>query len=154
MEDIRLSYSLCDSSVYIKFKPVNYPSPTYLRAIVPTTKADSDKLFPAVEKLQLEDPTIFFEKNVITNQIIIGSLSSSHLTYILDKIRDNNKIKFTTEKPKIVYKETITARAESEGRYIKQSGGSGYYGVVNMAFEPAEETGFESTVFGGHIDKG
>lgn len=154
MEDIRLSYSLCDSSVYIKFKPVNYPSATYLRAIVPTTKADSDKLFPAVEKLQLEDPTIFFEKNVITNQIIIGSLSSSHLTYILDKIRDNNKIKFTTEKPKIVYKETITARAESEGRYIKQSGGSGYYGVVNMAFEPTEETGFESTVFGGHIDKG
>lgn len=154
MEDLRLSYSLCDSSTYIKFKPIHYPSATYFRAINPETKNDSDKLFPAVEKLQAEDPTIYFEKNNITNQIIIGSLSSSHLTYILDKVKESNKIKFTTEKPKIVYKETITAKAESEGRYIKQSGGSGYYGVVNMSFEPSEETTFESTVFGGHIDKG
>ena len=101
----------------------------------------------------MEDPTILFEKNAITNQILIGSLASSHLTYILEKIKDN-KINFTTEKPKIVYKETITAKGESEGRYIKQSGGSGYYGVVNMSFEPSDKIEFASTVFGGHIDKG
>ncbi|MBS7384379.1 MAG: elongation factor G [Bacilli bacterium] len=153
MENIKLSNTLCAPTRIVKFKPVNYPTATYLRGIVPATKNDSDKLFPAVEKLQMEDPTILFEKNAITNQILIGSLSSSHLTYILEKIKDN-KINFTTEKPKIVYKETITAKGESEGRYIKQSGGSGYYGVVNMSFEPSDKIEFASTVFGGHIDKG
>ena len=150
MENIKLSNTLCAPTRIVKFKPVNYPTATYLRGIVPATKNDSDKLFPAVEKLQMEDPTILFEKNAITNQILIGSLSSSHLTYILEKIKDN-KINFTTEKPKIVYKETITAKGESEGRYIKQSGGSGYYGVVNMSFEPSDKIEFASTVFGGHI---
>ena len=153
MENIKLSNTLCAPTRIVKFKPVNYPTATYLRGIVPATKNDSDKLFPAVEKLQMEDPTILFEKNAITNQILIGSLSSSHLTYILEKIKDN-KINFTTEKPKIVNKETITAKGESEGRYIKQSGGSGYYGVVNMSFEPSDKIEFASTVFGGHIDKG
>ena len=153
MENIKLSNTLCAPTRIVKFKPVNYPTATYLRGIVPATKNDSDKLFPAVEKLQMEDPTILFEKNAITNQILIGSLSSSHLNYILEKIKDN-KINFTTEKPKIVYKETITAKGESEGRYIKQSGGSGYYGVVNMSFEPSDKIEFTSTVFGGHIDKG
>ena len=153
MENIKLSNTLCAPTRIVNFKPVNYPTATYLRGIVPATKNDSDKLFPAVEKLQMEDPTILFEKNAITNQILIGSLSSSHLTYILEKIKDN-KINFTTEKPKIVYKETITAKGESEGRYIKQSGGSGYYGVVNMSFEPSDKIEFASTVFGGHIDKG
>ena len=153
MENIKLSNTLCAPTRIVKFKPVNYPTATYLRGIVPATKNDSDKLFPAVEKLQMEDPTILFEKNAITNQILIGSLSSSHLNYILEKIKDN-KINFTTEKPKIVYKETITAKGESEGRYIKQSGGSGYYGVVNMSFEPSDKIEFASTVFGGHIDKG
>ena len=107
-----------------------------------------------MERLQLEDPTIFFEKNVITNQILAGSLSSSHLQYVLDKVKETNKISFSIEKPKVVYKETITKKGEAEGRYIKQSGGSGYYGDVDMAFEPADEISFESTVFGGHIDKG
>ncbi len=154
MDDIHLSYTLSSPDKKVLIKPVKYPSATYFKAIVPETKADSDRLFQSVEKMKLEDPTISFEKNNITNQIIIGSLSSSHLSYILDKLKDNYKVKFTLEKPKVVYKETITTKGEAEGRYIKQSGGSGYYGVVDMSFEPSEETEFTSTVFGGHVDKG
>lgn len=154
MDDIHLSYTLSSPDKKVLIKPVKYPSATYFKAIVPETKADSDRLFQSVEKMKLEDPTISFEKNNITNQIIIGSLSSSHLSYILDKLKDNYKVKFTLEKPKVVYKETITTKGEAEGRYIKQSGGSGYYGVVDMSFEPSEETEFTSMVFGGHVDKG
>lgn len=154
LDGLRLSYTLCSPKRIVRFHPVKYPSATYLRGIVPASKNDSDRLFPAMERLQLEDPTIFFEKNVITNQILAGSLSSSHLQYVLDKVKETNKISFSIEKPKVVYKETITKKGEAEGRYIKQSGGSGYYGVVDMAFEPADEISFESTVFGGHIDKG
>lgn len=154
LDGLKLSYTLCSPKRIVRFHPVKYPSATYLRGIVPASKNDSDRLFPAMERLQLEDPTIFFEKNVITNQILAGSLSSSHLQYVLDKVKETNKISFSIEKPKVGYKETITKKGEAEGRYIKQSGGSGYYGVVDMAFEPADETSFESTVFGGHIDKG
>lgn len=154
LEDIHLSYTLSSPKRPILYKPVKYPTATYHRAIITATKADSDKLFPAVEKMMLEDPTLDIKKNATTSQILIGSLSSSHLSYILEKLKEDYKINFTTEKPKIVYKETITTAAESEGRYIKQSGGSGHYGVVDMKFEPAEETSFSSTVFGGHIDKG
>lgn len=154
LDDIRLSYTLSSADKVVKVAPVHYPTATYSRGVIPATKNDSDKLFPALEKLQFEDPTIHYEKNPFTNQILVGSLSSSHLQYILDKVKDSSKINFTLEKPKIVYKETITQKGDSEGRYVKQSGGSGAYGVVNMSFEPSDHSEFLSTVFGGHIDKG
>lgn len=153
-DGIRLSYTLCSPERIVEFRKINYPTATYSKGIIPASKNDSDKLFQVVEKLQYEDPTLSFEKNPYTGQILIGSLSASHLQYILDKIKETHTVSFMTEKPQIIYKETITKKAEAEGRFIKQSGGSGYYGVVNMSFEPADETTFESTVFGGHIDKG
>ena len=154
LEDIRLSYTLCSPKRVIKYKQVNYPTATYFKALDFATKADSDKFFPSLEKIMIEDPSIELRKNQTTNQILVGGLSSSHLAYVFERLKNNYKINFTPVTPKIVYKETITKKASSEGRYIKQSGGSGYYGVVNMDFEPAEETSFGSTVFGGHIDKG
>lgn len=154
LDDLRLSYTLTSQDNIVTLSQAHYPTAVYTRGIVPASKNDSDKLFPALEKLQFEDPTIYYEKNQFTNQILVGSLSSSHLQYILDKVKDNSKINFTLEKPKVVYKETITQLGDSEGRYVKQSGGAGAYGVVNMTFEPAKETSFQSTVFGGHIDKG
>ena len=154
LEDIRLSYTLCSPKRVIKYKQVNYPTATYFKALDFATKADSDKFFPSLEKIMIEDPSIELRKNQTTNQILVGGLSSSHLAYVFERLKNNYKINFTPVTPKIVYKETITKKASAEGRYIKQSGGSGYYGVVNMDFEPAEETSFGSTVFGGHIDKG
>ena len=154
LEDIRLSYTLCSPKRVIKYKQVNYPTATYFKALDFATKADSDKFFPSLEKIMIEDPSIELRKNQTTNQILVGGLSSSHLAYVFERLKNNYKINFTPVTPKIVYKETIIKKASAEGRYIKQSGGSGYYGVVNMDFEPAEETSFGSTVFGGHIDKG
>ena len=154
LEDIRLSYTLCSPKRVIKYKQVNYPTATYFKALDFATKADSDKFFPSLEKIMIEDPSIELRKNQTTNQILVDGLSSSHLAYVFERLKNNYKINFTPVTPKIVYKETITKKASAEGRYIKQSGGSGYYGVVNMDFEPAEETSFGSTVFGGHIDKG
>lgn len=154
LDDLKLSYTLSSNDYQVMIPPVKYPTAVYNKGVIPASKNDSDKLFPTLEKMQLEDPTIVFEKNQYTNQIIVGSLSSSHLQFILDKVKDNNKINFTLEKPKVVYKETITTKGDAEGRYVKQSGGSGAYGVVNMSFEPDDHTSFQSTVFGGHIDKG
>lgn len=154
LDDLKVSYTLCSEKNVFIYKQVTYPTATYFKAIIASSKKDSDKLFPSLEKIMLEDPTITIKENPTTNQILVGGLGTSHLNYIFDKLKNIYKINFTIETPKIVYKETITTSSSSEGRYIKQSGGAGYYGVVNMNFEPGNKTEFKSTVFGGHIDKG
>ena len=153
LEERKVAYTLSSPERVVEFAPAKYPTATFFRALVPETKKDSDKLFPEINKFQIQMPTLKLDNNTHTGQILLGSLSSSHLDYVLNQIKENG-IKFHTEAVKIEYKETITQKAEAEGRYIKQSGGSGYYGVVNRTFEPAKETSFASTVFGGHIDKG
>lgn len=154
LDDIHLSYTLSSKVRPLRLKEVRYPTPTYFRGIVPSTKKDSDKLFPTVARMSLEDPTILLYKDETTDQIVIGGLSKTHLGFALERLQKDYGIAFTTEPVKISYRETITAKGEAEGRYIKQTGGSGYYGVVEMSFEPADEVSFESKVFGGHIDKG
>lgn len=154
IDDLRLSYSLSSVDKKLQFDLASYPTATFFKGIVPTTKNDSDKLFSSVEKLMIEDPCIKLEKNDSTNQILLGGLSSSHLNYIMEKLKDNLGIKFTTEEVRISYRETITKTSSAEGRYIKQSGGSGYYGVVNMEFSPSDKNEFSQTVFGGHVSKG
>lgn len=154
LENIKTAYTLSNMKNPIMYKPVHYPSATYFKAIVCKSKKDSDKLFPSLEKIILEDPCVVLKENPTTNQILVGGLGLSHLQYVFEKLKDAYKIEFTLEEPKIVYKETITKSAEAEGRYVKQSGGAGYYGVVNMVYEPAEKTEFESRMYGGHVDKG
>lgn len=154
LEGVALSYTLASADNPITFGLVNYPTPTYFKSIVCETKKDLDKLFQSIQKLMLEDPTIGLRREETTNQVLVGGLSKTHLTYILERLHDEYDINFHTENIKISYRETITRAATADGRYIKQSGGAGYYGVVQMQFEPADETSFESRVFGGHIDKG
>ena len=154
LEDLKLSYTLCDPEYPLTFKPVTYPTPTYFQGIVPTTKKDSDKLFPTVAKLSMEDPTIAMEKDETTDQIRIGGLSKTHLGYVLERLEKEYGISFSTEPIKVSYRETITKSASAEGRYIKQTGGAGYYGVVDMRFEPSDSTSFSSEVTGGHVSKG
>lgn len=154
LEDIKLGYTLSSIDNPIEFDVPKYPTPIYYKAVVADTKKDSDKLFVSVQKLMLEDPTIGFKKDETTGQVLIGGLSKTHLLYVLSRLTEEYAIKFHEEPIKIAYRETITKASEAEGRYVKQTGGSGYYGVVQMRFEPAKETSFASEVFGGHIDKG
>lgn len=154
LDDLHLSYTLSNTDKPLKVLMNAYPTPTYFVAIVPESKKDLDKLFQAGERMALEDPTMSLTKDETTGQILLGGLSKTHVSYLMEKIKDEYKISFSTEKIRISYRETITKSAESEGRYVKQSGGAGYFGVVNMRFEPSEETCFTSTVFGGHVDRG
>jgi elongation factor G len=92
---------------------------------------------------------------VETKQLLIGGLSDSHLNYILERIKNAYGIEVETFIPKINYRETIRGTAEAEGRYVKQSGGSGFYGVVVMRFSPSgtEDNVFTEEVFGGAVPK-
>ena len=153
LEKIKSGDSLSSPKSITIFKPVKYPTAVIFKAIVLENKNDENKLGPALAKLQLEDPALEVKRNNETKQLLLGGLSESHIQYVLEKLKNIYKINLTTEKMKIIYRESIKAVAEGDGRYIKQSGGSGFYGVVKMRFEPAEENVFDEEVFGGAVPK-
>ena len=135
------------------FKPAKYPTAVIFKAIVLTNKNDESKLSPALAKMQLEDPALEVKRNNETKQQLLGGLSESHIAYALEKLKNIYKIDLSTEQMKIIYRESIKGTAEGDGRYVKQSGGSGFYGVVKMRFEPSEENVFAEEVFGGAVPK-
>ncbi|MDD3126552.1 MAG: elongation factor G [Candidatus Izemoplasmatales bacterium] len=135
-------------------KPIT-PSPTMYVAIKPKNKADEDKLSNALAKLQLEDGTFEIRRNKETNQLLIGGQGIIHIGYIIDKMKNMFKVDVEMQDQDIVYRETIKGTATAEGRYVKQSGGSGYYGVVVMRFEPLADKDYEfdEEVFGGSVPR-
>ncbi len=153
LEDINTSYTLCDKNNYIIYKRVKFPTAVYFKAITIKNKKDEEKLNPVLAKLKKEDPTIEVKRNVETKQLLLGGMSVTHLQFILDKIKNNYNIELLTEEPKVCYRETIKKEGSAVGKYIKQSGGSGFYGVVEMKFLPSEESKFEEDVFGGSVPK-
>ena len=153
LEGVKSGMTLSDSKNPIIYKPVNYPTAVIFKAIELKNKADENKIGVALNKIQLEDPSVEVKRNTETKQLLLGGLSSTHVNYILEKLSNTYKIDVTVEQPKIVYRESIRGEATATGRYIKQSGGSGFYGVVEMKFEPAEESVFTEEVFGGSVPK-
>ena len=153
LEDVKTGDTICDPKNIIKYVPPKYPTAVYFRGVELANKKDEDKISTVLQKLCLEDPTIEVKRNQETKQLLVGGLGNHHLSYILDKLKNTYKIECKTVAPKIVYRESIKGKAEATGKYIKQSGGSGFYGVVVMEFEPASENCFEETVFGGTVPK-
>ena len=153
LEKVKSGDSLSSPKAITIFKPVKYPTAVIFKAIVLANKNDENKLGPALAKLQLEDPSLEIKRNNETKQLLLGGLSESHIAFVLEKLKNIYKINVTTEKMKIIYRESIKGVAEGDGRYIKQSGGSGFYGVVKMRFEPAEQNEFAEEVFGGAVPK-
>ena len=153
LEKVKSGDSLSSPKAITIFKPVKYPTAVIFKAIVLANKADENKLGPALAKMQLEDPSLEVKRNNETKQLLLGGLSDSHIKYAIDKLQSVYKINLTTEKMKIIYRESIKGVAEGDGRYVKQSGGSGFYGVVKMRFEPAENNEFAEEVFGGAVPK-
>ena len=153
LEKVGSGDSLSSPKSITVYKPVKYPTAVIYKAIVLANKNDESKLGPALAKMQLEDPALDVKRNNETKQLLLGGLSDSHIAYALEKLKSVYKIDLTTEKMKIIYRESIKGTAEGDGRYVKQSGGSGFYGVVKMRFEPAEENVFAEEIFGGSVPK-
>ncbi|MFP4479137.1 MAG: elongation factor G [Candidatus Izemoplasmatales bacterium] len=154
--NVKTGTTLSDKKSKIVYPEVKTPTPTMYLAVKVENKKDEDKLSSALAKLQLEDNTFETRRNKETSQLLIGGQGMIHIGYIIDKMKNAYKVSLETEDQRIVYRETIKQTAEAEGRYIKQSGGSGYYGVVVMRFEPypEEEYVFEEEVFGGAVPRG
>lgn len=153
LENVKSGMTLSDSKNPIVYKPVSLPTAVIHRSLVIKNKADENKIGVALSKIQLEDPSVEVKRNTETKQLLIGGLSLTHVNYIVEKLINTYKIQLTTEQPKVVYRESIKKSATATGRYIKQSGGSGFYGVVEMKFEPNEDNVFTEEIFGGSVPK-
>ena len=154
LNDVLTAHTLCDKANYIKYKETKFPTAVYFKAISLKDKKDEEKLNPILIKLRREDPSIEIKRNVETKQLLIGGLSDSALAFVFEKIKTNYNLDLITDDPKVCYRETIKKEAEAQGKYVKQSGGSGFFGVVVMKFSPSdEESSFTEEIFGGSVPK-
>lgn len=153
LNDFKSGYTLCDPKKAIVFEGTKYPTAVLYKGMICKSRDEESKLMGVLQKLQIEDPAIDFKRNVETKQFLLGALSTTHIDYIVEKLKNNYRIDITLEEEKTVYRESITGSSEAEGRYVKQSGGSGFYGIVTMKFEPSDESKFEETIFGGAVPK-
>ena len=153
MDDIKSGMTISDPKNTTELPAAEYPTPVLYKAIELKNKAQEAKMSTALAKLQLEDPCLGVKRNNETKQLLLGGLSSSHVDFAVNKLKDVYGVEVTTSPMKIVYRESIKGTAEAQGRYVKQSGGSGFYGVVTMRFSPAKENEFGEEVFGGAVPK-
>ena len=153
LDNVASGMTLSAPKAKIIYPEVGYPSAVIFKAIIMANKNDESKIGPALAKIQLEDPCVEVKRNNETKQLLLGGVSNSHINYVIEKLKTTYKIDVTTEQMKVVYRESIKATAEGDGRYVKQSGGSGFYGVVKMRLEPSDENVFAEEVFGGAVPK-
>ena len=149
------SDTLCDEAHPIELMQMVFPEPVIQMSVEPKTKADSQKMDSALQKLAEEDPTFKCFTDEETGQTIIAGVGELQLDIIMDRMRREFKVEATAGKPQVAYRETITKEAEVEGRFVRQSGGHGQYGDVWIRFIPNPGKGFEfeDVTVGGSVPK-
>ena len=135
--------TLCDEKNFCIMKGMEFPEPVIDIAIEPKSKNDQDKMAIAIQKLVEEDPTLRVKTDVETGQTVLSGMGELHLDIIVDRMRREFGVECNQGRPQVAYRETITATAECEGKYVKQSGGRGQYGHVWIKFEPNPGKGYE-----------
>jgi elongation factor G len=132
------------------------PVPAMTYAIEPKSRADEDKLAPAIHKLMEEDLLMRFYRDPQTNEFLIAGAGQPHIEAIVSRLKKRYHAEVTLKAPKVPYLETIRGKAEAQGRHKKQSGGHGQFGDCKIRMEPMPRGGgfvFENEVFGGAIPR-
>jgi elongation factor G len=148
--------TLCTEDDPIIMEKMIFPEPVIQIAIEPKTKADQDKLSEALAKLSDEDPTFKVKVDEETGQTLISGMGELHLEILVDRMKREFKVEANVGKPQVAYRESITSTVDSEGKFIKQSGGRGKYGHVWIEFSPnTAGKGYEfiNAIVGGVIPK-
>ena len=142
------------SEIQVDLFPLPEPAMTY--AIEPKSRADEDKLAPAIHKLMEEDLLIRFFRDPMTNEFLIAGAGQPHIEAIVSRLKKRYHAEVTLKAPKVPYRETIRAKVEAPGRHKKQTGGHGQFGDCKIRMEPMPRGGgfeFASEVFGGAIPR-
>jgi elongation factor G len=146
--------TLCAPDKPVKLETIVFPEPVIKVAVEPKTKSDQEKMSVALGRLAEEDPTFQVQTNEETGQTEISGMGELHLEVLVDRMRREFNVEANVGKPQVSYRETVRGTAEKiEGKVIRQTGGSGQYGVVYINMEPAPGVGFEfvSAIKGGSV---
>jgi elongation factor G len=140
----------------VQLPPIAFPEPIYRVAVVPTTKADEDKLGPAITRLLEEDPTFRHSRDATAHQDIFEGMGDIHLDTVIEKLKSKFGVQVKTEDAKVPYRETVKSGTKAQGRHKRQTGGKGQFGDCWIELEPLERGSgfqFENKVVGGAIPK-
>ncbi|WBL36651.1 elongation factor G [Tepidiforma flava] len=148
--------TLCAPDHPIVLESIQFPEPVIRVALEPKSKEDQDKLATALSKMAEEDPTFHWTFDEEAGQTIISGMGELHLEVIVDRMKREHKVEANVGRPQVSYREAITRPAKAEGRFVRQSGGRGQYGVVELEIEPLERGQgfvFENRIVGGAVPK-
>jgi elongation factor G len=148
--------TLCAKGSAIEIPRIQFPEPSISFAIEPKTRADEDKISQASHRIMEEDPTVRFERDPDTSQLLISGGGELHVRIITDKLKKRFNVDVDLRPPKISYKETIKGRADVHGRHKKQTGGRGQFGDIWIKMEPlprGKDFEFDDKIFGGSIPR-
>lgn len=156
LEDIRTGYTICDPANEVVLESIKFPEPVIQVAIEPKSRADQEKLGSALQRLAEEDPTFRVMTDQESGQTIISGMGELHLEIIVDRLNREFGVQANQGKPQVAYRETVSGSAKAEGRFIRQTGGSGQYGhcwLEIMPLEVGKGFEFENKTVGGSIPK-
>jgi elongation factor G len=156
LKKVRTGDTLCDINHPVVLEQITFPEPVIAIAIEPKSKADQDKLSTALEKLSEEDPTFQVRTDKDTGQTQIAGMGELHLEILIDRMKKEFKVEANVGAPMVAYKESITKAAESNMRFVRQTGGHGQYAHVVIRVEPGEPGSgyvFEDKIVGGVIPR-
>ncbi|MGQ0511324.1 MAG: elongation factor G [Betaproteobacteria bacterium] len=156
LKDVITGETICDVKKSITLERMEFPDPVISQAVEPKTKADQEKMGVALNRLAQEDPSFRVHTDEESGQTIISGMGELHLEIIVDRMKREFSVEASVGKPQVAYRETFKKALESEGKFIKQSGGRGQYGHVWLKLEPQPHgTGYEFVdgIKGGRVPK-
>ena len=148
--------TLCDARKVFFMPPIPFPEPCYSVAIVPKTRGQEDKIAQGLARMNEEDPTFSVTNNAETHQTVISGAGDIQIDVLCSKLKSRFGVDSELDTPRVAYREKIRSTVRKQGRYKKQTGGSGQFGDVHIIFEPQteqEDMIFEENVFGGSVPK-
>lgn len=156
LTDTATGDTLAPKNKPVSLPPVDQPEPVLATAVTARTQADEDKLANALRRILAEDPALLLARNSETKQTLLWGMGEMHLTITLERLERKFGVAVDTEKPKVPYRETITRIADAEGKYKKQTGGHGQFGVCFLRVSPRQRgEGFQfvDEIRGGSIPR-
>jgi elongation factor G len=157
LKETKTGDTLCTEADPILVEAIHFPEPVIQQAIEPKTKIDQERLGLSLHKLSEEDPTFHVTYNQETGQTIISGMGQLHLEIAIDRILREFNVEAQVGAPQVAYRETITKKVSSTGKFIQQTGGHGQYGHVVVEMEPQEMPGtgitFQDKIKSGAIPR-
>jgi elongation factor G len=154
--DVVTGDTLCTKGYDVRLEPPTFPEPVISMSIEPKTSADQEKMATGLQRLSEEDPTFVVSSDEETGQTIIAGMGELHLEIIKDRLFREYKVGAEAGRPQIAYRETVSVQSEGEGKFVRQTGGSGQYGHARIKLEPLERgqgIEIEDKIVGGAIPK-